>query len=85
MRLTQCAEPIIIDLSDQGEIDMTKAQALKIAEETLAYALKTYGKSAVAYAARDEANENDMTYDNMCLWQNQVWLAAKDVAYFKAD
>ena len=50
---------------------MTEAQSV------LAYALKMYGDTMVVYVL-DPTNRD--SYDNMCFWQNQAFMCAKDVA-----
>lgn len=42
----------------------------------LNFALRMYGEAMVANAAAP----NKDTYDNMCFWQNQAWMLAKELA-----
>jgi hypothetical protein len=46
------------------------------AQSALNFALKMYGEAMVTYA-QDKCPAH---YDNMCFWQNQAFMCAKDVA-----
>ena len=51
-------------------------------QEVLTFALKMYGEAMITYATnKDEDTEaRDFAHTNMCFWQDQAWMLAKEIA-----
>ncbi len=51
------------------------------AQSDLAFALKMYGEKCVEHAAQQDST----SFDDMCFWQNQLWMCAQAVAREQAQ